>query len=71
MLNALDYRFWFFEARKNPETAPLTVWLQGEVRLYGYGSFCAKLMPGRMHTGGRLLEHDRNVDDERPVPPQR
>ncbi|CDO70637.1 hypothetical protein BN946_scf184756.g3 [Trametes cinnabarina] len=26
MLNA---RFWFFEARENPETAPLTLWLQG------------------------------------------
>ncbi|KAI0745691.1 Alpha/Beta hydrolase protein [Earliella scabrosa] len=22
--------FWFFEARHNPETAPLTVWIQGE-----------------------------------------
>lgn len=28
-----SYRFWFFAARNNPETAPLTVWIQGQVGL--------------------------------------
>ncbi|RDX57218.1 serine carboxypeptidase [Lentinus brumalis] len=27
--------FWFFEARENPETAPLTLWLQGGCSLVG------------------------------------
>jgi carboxypeptidase C (cathepsin A) len=25
--------FWFFEARNNPDTAPLVVWFNGGVRL--------------------------------------
>lgn len=25
-------RFWFFAARENPDTAPLTIWLNGGVR---------------------------------------
>lgn len=26
--------FWYFEARKNPETAPITLWLNGGMRFH-------------------------------------
>lgn len=28
------YRFWYFAARKSPETAPLALWFNGGVSLY-------------------------------------
>jgi len=28
--------FWFFAARHNPDTAPLTIWLNGGVSCFAY-----------------------------------
>ena len=28
--------FWFFAARNNPDTAPLTIWLNGGVSFFSY-----------------------------------
>jgi cathepsin A (carboxypeptidase C) len=51
-----NYFYWFFEARENPETAPLVLWMTGgpgcssEVALFGENGPCAVTADGNATT---------------------
>jgi carboxypeptidase C (cathepsin A) len=55
-------RFWFFEARKNPSSAPLAIWLNGGVSLYvlicaSVVAQCPPSQPGSSSMIGLFQEH--------------
>ncbi|KAH8881533.1 alpha/beta-hydrolase [Thozetella sp. PMI_491] len=52
--------FWFFEARNNPQTAPLTVWLQGGPGL----ASTTQAVSG--HNGPCVARNDSNSTDDNP-----
>ena len=55
-------RFWFFAARKNPDTAPLAIWLNGGVRrpnIYDHANWIANYhrQPGSSSMIGLFQEN--------------
>ena len=53
--------FWFFAARNNPDTAPLTVWLNGGVSCFAYLNPATEVLnipkPGSSSMLGLVQEH--------------
>jgi hypothetical protein len=61
-----DRRFWYFAARNNPSTAPLSLWFNGGVSTHLHSP--SLYLPTDFPSAAWQLEHDRSFPRTWPLP---